>query len=323
MTEVFNLNGYDHYLIMFSGGKDSTACFLHLLELDIPLKKIELWHHLIDGRGHHLMDWECTEDYCRKFAGAFHVPIYYSWKESGFEGEMLRNNSPTKRTWFETTEGLLNSGGNGKSNSRLQFPQLTANLSQRWCSSYLKIDVGTSSIVNQSRFDGKKVLVISGERAEESPSRKHYNFFESDRADNRYGKKKRHVDRCRLIHHWNEKQVWDIIARNKIIVHPCYYLGYSRCSCKWCIFASPSQMATSFALSPFQGIKLIDYEIQFVKTIHAGIDLKKYSSKGAVYEEIFQYPSIANQSITTEYRLPIFCNEWLLPAGAYKSLYKL
>lgn len=321
MDEAFNIHEYDHYLIMFSGGKDSTASFLHLLDLGIPISKIELWHHLIDGKEHQFMDWECTEDYCQKFADAFHVPIYFSWKQGGFEGEMLRNNTPTKETYFETPDGLFYSGGKGKPNTRLQFPQLSADLSQRWCSPYLKIDVAASSIVNQPRFIDKKILVISGERAEESPARKHYRFFEPDRTDNRNGKKKRHVDRCRIIHHWNENQVWDIIANYKIIVHPCYYLGYSRCSCKWCIFASPSQVATSFSLSPKQGAKLVAYEKQFGKTIHPGIDLGAYSSNGFVYEGIFKLPFIAAQAISRKYQLPIFCDNWILPAGAYKTLH--
>jgi tRNA(Ile)-lysidine synthase TilS/MesJ len=107
MDEPFNIREYDHYLIMFSGGKDSTACFLHLLSFGIPVSKIELWHHLIDGKEHQFMDWECTEDYCRKFAEAFHVPIYFSWKQGGFEGEMLRDNTPTKQTYYETPDGVF------------------------------------------------------------------------------------------------------------------------------------------------------------------------------------------------------------------------
>jgi 3'-phosphoadenosine 5'-phosphosulfate sulfotransferase (PAPS reductase)/FAD synthetase len=164
------------------------------------------------------------------------------------------------------------------------------------------------------------VLVISGERAEESPARKRYAFFEPDRTDNRDGRKKRHVDRCRIIHPWNEKQVWGIIAAYKILVHPCYYLGYSRCSCKWCIFASPSQVATSFSLSPSQGAKLAEYEKRFGKTIHPGIDLVSYSSKGLVYESVLQLPSLAAQAISRKYQLPIFCDNWILPAGAHISI---
>jgi hypothetical protein len=285
MQLPFNIYNYDYYLEMFSGGRDSMACFLRLLDLQIPINKIELWHHLVDGKGKHLMDWECTEDYCRKISAAFKVPIYYSWKEDGFEGEMLRCNAPTKPTFFETPDGLSSSGGSGKPNTRLQFPQLSADLSIRWCSSYLKISVGKTAICNQSRFLDKKVLVISGERADESPSRGKYAFFEPDFADNRKGKRvTRYVDRCRIIHRWKENQVWEIIQRYKIMVHPCYYLGYSRCSCKWCIFANPNQMATSYHLSKKQGNILARYERKFGKTIHKGIDLLAYIKRGILIQ---------------------------------------
>lgn len=52
---------YDCYVVAFSGGKDSVALVLHLLELGVPAEKIELWHHLVDGReGSALVDWPCT-----------------------------------------------------------------------------------------------------------------------------------------------------------------------------------------------------------------------------------------------------------------------
>jgi hypothetical protein len=42
---VVNPLDYDHVVVAFSGGKDSTAAFLHLLECNIPKSRIELWHH--------------------------------------------------------------------------------------------------------------------------------------------------------------------------------------------------------------------------------------------------------------------------------------
>ncbi|MFD2887873.1 phosphoadenosine phosphosulfate reductase domain-containing protein [Chitinophaga cymbidii] len=237
------------------------------------------------------MDWECTADYCIKFAAPFNIPIFFSWKKSGFKGEMLRSNSPTQPNYFETPNGIFHSGGNGKPNTRLLFPQLSAKLSVRWCSAYLKIAVAQTAIINQPRFAGKRALVISGERSEESPARKHYAFFEPDRSDNRVGiKNKRHIDRCRIIHSWKEADVWETIRHHKIVVHPCYYLGYNRCSCKWCIFGNNNQMATSFYLSPDQGKMLARYEKQFGKTIRQGIDLMTFIKQGVPYSAVFQHP---------------------------------
>jgi len=64
-TPHMDLASYDVIIVAFSGGKDSAACVLHLLDLGVPKHKIELWHHLVDGReGSTLMDWPCTEAYC-------------------------------------------------------------------------------------------------------------------------------------------------------------------------------------------------------------------------------------------------------------------
>jgi tRNA(Ile)-lysidine synthase TilS/MesJ len=76
MTAV-DLASYDTFIVAFSGGKDSLACLLHLIESGVPRERIELWHHDVDGReGSTLMDWACTRDYCRKVAEAFGVKIY-------------------------------------------------------------------------------------------------------------------------------------------------------------------------------------------------------------------------------------------------------
>ncbi len=209
-----NLSDYDHIIVAYSGGKDSNSCVLHLKEMGADMSKVELWHHLVDGReGSTLMDWPITEDYCRKFAEALSLPIFFSWKEGGFEREMLRNEQKTAPNHFEhpqrkpvvwndsikefeynIIECGLSGGIRGKNGTRLKFPQVSANLAVRWCSAYLKIDVCTAAINNQARFLNKKTLVVTGERAEESAARAKYKTFEPDRADNRNGKRiQRHV----------------------------------------------------------------------------------------------------------------------------------
>jgi hypothetical protein len=46
-----DLASYDHILVFTSGGKDSLACLLHLLEVGVELARTELHHHDVDGRG--------------------------------------------------------------------------------------------------------------------------------------------------------------------------------------------------------------------------------------------------------------------------------
>jgi 3'-phosphoadenosine 5'-phosphosulfate sulfotransferase (PAPS reductase)/FAD synthetase len=85
---------------------------------------------------------------------------------------MLRDKTATARTHFETATGLETRGENsGKLGTRRIFPQVSSKLSQRWCSSSLKIDVADIVIRNQPRFYNCRTLVISGVRAQESSAR--------------------------------------------------------------------------------------------------------------------------------------------------------
>ena len=97
-----DLASYDHFIVAFSGGKDSLACVLHLLDLGVPRDRIELWHHDVDGQeGSRLMDWPVTRDYCRAVAEALEIPLYFSWKVGGFEREMRRDGTATAPTRYE------------------------------------------------------------------------------------------------------------------------------------------------------------------------------------------------------------------------------
>jgi 3'-phosphoadenosine 5'-phosphosulfate sulfotransferase (PAPS reductase)/FAD synthetase len=179
---------YHVVIVAFSGGKDSIACFLNLLKTGCPIEKIELWHHDIDA-DRPFMDWPITRDYCRAFAAAFGVKIYFSYKNGGFLGEMLRKNQATASVSFEAPKAdgtieILTAGGESKKfNTRHMFPQKSADLNERWCSAYLKIDVAAKAIIHQPRFLGKKVLFITGERAEESVGRAAYAVKEYHKTD--------------------------------------------------------------------------------------------------------------------------------------------
>jgi 3'-phosphoadenosine 5'-phosphosulfate sulfotransferase (PAPS reductase)/FAD synthetase len=223
-----DFSSYNTIIVAFSGGKDSICCVLHLLDMNINPAKIELHHHLVDGReGSDLFDWPVTEDYCRKFAQALDLKIYFSWLEGGLEREMCRDNQPKAPTHFETPEGVQTIGGQGQSGTRRKFPAKTADLTRRWCSAYAKIDVLSAAIINQPRFNHSRTLVITGERAEESAARAKYDRFEPHRSDRRNSPKlKRHVDHWRPVHGLSEKQVWQMIERWNIQVHPAYELGW-------------------------------------------------------------------------------------------------
>lgn len=314
-----DLHAYDSYLIAVSGGKDSIACLLHLLDEGIDRSKIELHHHCVDGFGddrNPFMDWPVTEDYCVKLAEAFNLPLYFSAKNGGFLKEMLRDNELTSACTFETPEGIKVSGGKGgKPNTRLKFPQKAADLRSRWCSSYLKIDPFSKVITGQTRFCHSKTLVITGERAQESSARSKYKIFEPHRTDARGGRLKRWVDHYRPIHKWDEESVWEIIERYKVNPHPAYKLGWGRLSCMACIFGSPNQWASVRQIAQDRFDQIASLEKQFGLTIDRKYSVEQMADRGIPYSTLSD--DLVELAMREKFQESIIVDDWVLPSGAF------
>jgi 3'-phosphoadenosine 5'-phosphosulfate sulfotransferase (PAPS reductase)/FAD synthetase len=313
-----NLADYDRAVVFFSGGKDSQAAFLHLLESGFDRSKIELHHHLVDGReGSTLMDWPVTDSYCEAFAKAFGVKYVRSWKVGCFEGEMLRQGQRTAPISFEQLDGSISTSGGerGELSTRRKFPQTSADLSVRWCSAYLKVDVGARVLTKEERFLKGKTLVVTGERAEESTSRARYKTFERHRA-HRTGKRvERHIDHWRAVHSWSEQQVWDILSKYMVNPHPAYKIGFGRCSCRTCIFASPNQWSTVQKYMPEAFEAVAKYETEFGLTIARKNTIAQTAARGTAYE--VDLADVAQANSLEYYDSVIVDGVWTLPMGAF------
>src|SRR5690554_3708573 len=319
---IVDIQNYDVIILCMSGGKDSIACLLHLLDLGVDRSCLELWHHDVDGReGSTLMDWPFMVDYNRKLAAAFDLPIYFSWLNGGFEGEMLKENAYSRSHHIETPNGLLildRDTQRAKPGTRLKFPQVSANLQTRWCSSALKIDVGRRALNNQARFDGKKILFITGERREESPNRAKYNQLEPNVCDRRNGRKKRHVDTWRPVLDWSEEKVWDALKRYGVVSPVPYRLGWGRSSCMKCIFNDAVIWATLRHYFPGSLDAITAYESRFGTTINRNRINVVDVSMMAKPLEIDDKEALI-QAMQQEYKIPIIQSQadWRLPVGAF------
>jgi len=300
-------------VVAFSGGKDSLAALLHLLDCGVEPARIELHHHDVDGGGPTFMDWPCTGGYVRALAAHLGLSVYFSWREGGFARELDRKAAPTAPVWFETPGGLDRAGGHGPPGMRGLFPQVSADLRLRWCSPSLKIDVLAAAIRNQPRFLDGPTLVVTGERAQESPARARYAAFERHRS----ASSKRHCDHWRPVLDWSEAAVWARIRAAGIRPHPAYVLGWGRLSCRCCIFGSPDQWATIRLVFPEAFALLAQREAASGKTIHRSFNVMQLADRGRAFPASLTHFDELLQAQDTDWRLPLSLDPWILPAGAF------
>lgn len=318
-----DISVYDTIVLCMSGGKDGIASLLQLIEMGVDMSRVELWHMDVDGReGSTLFDWAFMADYNRKLAEAFDLKLFFSWLEGGLEGEMLKENSYSHPHHIETPDGLMvleRDKKRAKPGTRLRFPQVSASLQTRWCSSAGKIDLGRRALNNQPRFNGQKVLFITGERREESSNRARYFQLEKHACDARHGRKARHIDAWRPVLGWDEARVWDILKRYGVLPPVPYRLNWNRSSCMTCVFNGPRVWATIAEHFPDRASRIADYENQFGTTISRDrINVLQIADRARPFEITDKVA--LEQATKRDYTLPVFATDdhpWTLPAGAF------
>ena len=340
LDKLFPLEEYDLIVILFSGGKDSTACYYKLLEMGVPKGKIELWHHDIDG-GHpsRRMDWRCTQNYVKSFADVEEVPLRVSYRVNGFFGELYRIGASEPVEWIDPDTGeimqckltpnyikcqeLKEQATEDMEEAlkeygfRMKFPAKSADQG-RWCSGNLKAAVQDSVTSNLEKTKKDvKVLVVSGERRGESAGRAMYNEMEIHRTN---AEKKAH----RIVHQWrpvidySEKDIWEVLKRHRANPHPCYRAGWNRCSCAQCIFSTPKLFAGIRELYPEEYAELRQDEIILGFTLDNKCDLDTFV--GDTPSCVYHGDRRAIHNLVTGEFTPddvYVKGDWMYPAGAF------
>lgn len=319
-AELLPLDEYDKIIVMVSGGKDSLAALLDLLDRGVDRARIECWHHGIDGDhrvGGGLMDWPITPAYSVAIAKHLGIRHLTQYREGGFEAEMLRKDSATGEVLYENLDGEMVriKAKRATKNTRMKFPQVSGDLSVRWCSAYLKIDVARRVISNDPRLKEGKYLLITGERREESAARAKYAEVEEHPGTN----KARLVTQWRSIVDWTESEVWAIIKRRGINPHPAYSLGWGRVSCLACIFGNRDQWASVRQLAPRMFGRIATFEKKFGTTIKRDESVLEAADKGQ--EHVSGKPEeLRKLAMAREYPVELVAVEdWEMPEGAFKA----
>lgn len=304
------------FLVCFSGGKDSIAMFLGLLNLGVDKSRIVLHHHEVDGGGENFFDWKATTSYCKKFAESFGVDILFSYREGGIAREIYRENEGLQSVYYQKdVDGdFIELKSRKGSSTRRKFPAVSGSLCSRWCSSVAKIDVLSRVITNNDEYNEGNFIVCTGERAEESTKRASYVELEKYRAYSQ----KRNIWQWRPILDWKEGEVWSIIEAYGVQVHPVYELGWGRCSCQTCIFSSANTWAAIAELSPekIDKIEAIEKDIDF--TLYSKTTIREKVEKGTSFLSAELVDTWASEALET-FTKPIFVENWTLPAGAFAT----
>lgn len=316
-------------IIAFSGGKDSVAMVLYcLFVLKVHRSKIELWHHEVDGMAENLFDWKCTQSYCIAFAKAFGLTLLFSYAQGGIKREIYRENETVQPVYFQEEMGgefteVLPIDDERYYSTRRKFPAVSADLSSRWCSWIAKIGVMNKAINNMDKYKNANLVILTGERRKESTARSKYKEIEPYRS---FTKTRRAIT-WRPIIDWDINQVWGIIEKHKVQPHPCYELGWGRCSCQLCIFGQKNTWAAINDISPekVQEISRIEKDIDFTlyskkvkgKNVNEGIEM------AMVLQGVSFIPETAKKRWLTEalgtFISPIIVEECKTPVGAFST----
>lgn len=200
---------------------------------------------------------------------------------------------------------------------RLKLPAKSSCSQGRWCSGSLKAQVESKLYSDiDTLAQDVKILVVSGERRQESAGRAKYNEMEIHRT-NATAKAHRLVHQWRSVIDWSEAQIWNIIRRHRITPHPCYTAGWNRCSCMMCIFSLPTHWAGIRELFPERFAEVEEDERILGFTLDNKKTLAEYvgDAKSCVCHDDLR---ALHQLTTGEFTAAdAVRQEWTMPVGAF------
>jgi 3'-phosphoadenosine 5'-phosphosulfate sulfotransferase (PAPS reductase)/FAD synthetase len=228
-------------VVALSNGKDSRVVLHDALDRYPRRRIVALYNHL--GNEH-----EGSEAEAAALCRALEVPLLFTWKERR-DGRLVSRYGPEVPAAAANLDLVVELAA-----ARGQW----ADRANPLCTSTGKRE--TSDVVLRAgclempgaipASDARRILFLSGERAEESAARARRPAW-SVREGATSPAKGRLVLWHRPVHDWPEQQVWDFLARHDSPAMPASYAqGFSRHSCWMCIHRTWPEACLAFAQAP-------------------------------------------------------------------------
>jgi len=242
------------FVINHSGGKDSQAMMIKLLQLGIPVSRMIAIHADL-----HEVEWQGTLAHAQAQCDAAGVTFIVARAVTG------RGKAAKDKSFFDMVR------------ERKAANQAAGKVAPAWptkgcreCTSALKRDPINKQAVRYANANGFSIIVsCEGLRAEESkdraealPFKRETRLDMKDRPEVRMGYK------WLPIHDMTTDQVFATIAQAGQQPHPAYALGNTRLSCVFCFQASKADLVNGAKHNPALAQTMIDFEREIGGEFH-------------------------------------------------------
>lgn len=277
VEQLERLQRASRIVVSISGGKDSIAMLLSLLELVqagyLSLHQIIAHHQIV------LEDWPGTVEYCEDVCNRLDIPFFSTQaRYSGYECQECHNRylvsctssvapwcrvcSSRQATYLRQVESVLD---------LVEWRQAWPSLAVRFCTSYFKRDNFNAWARANAQLLGDSPVICMGERALESRGRAKLPEWRG-----RTGLKQGWMDEYRPILSWRRIEVFRKMRQFDVVPHYCYEAqgmtshdmyevnqeGGPRLSCVMCFLKSADQLRAGYYIQEGRAVMERALEIE-------------------------------------------------------------
>jgi 3'-phosphoadenosine 5'-phosphosulfate sulfotransferase (PAPS reductase)/FAD synthetase len=262
-----DLTSYDKIVVSTSGGKDSVVTLWRVVRMAIEqgvLDRVVVVHADL-GR----VEWEGTQEIAKAQADHFGVPFVVVsrigdicektsniYRKGEAYGDML-DYAIRRGEWYSMGCRYCTSEF-----KRAPINKFYTRLTNEW---------RAAKGLNPAGLKGGpcRILDVQGLRSQESPRRDKMQQLAVRKSNAR-----QHVDTWLPVKEWTHDEIWHVINREALPMHPAYSYGMKRLSCAFCVFAGRDSLVCAAA----HNRKLLDLHCEIEEQIGDFITWPKSSA---------------------------------------------